>query len=356
MEVYSLREVARAADVAVDQVRTAAEFEQIALLDGFFLQPAAVRLVRRLAKVDDKDRAPLTLLRSTQRKSGLPLAASGTLHAAAVALFLLASSLGLLRANDTETALKVQTPTRFVFMISPGPGGGGGGGGAAVPIPPPNAKVKAPALKKISTPAPRQRPYRPPPRPVTRGVPPPPRPVPPPPQPVPPAALPPRPLPVVQSAVIPFAGDDDDLAGLLAAPPAPPSASQGPGTGGGAGIGEGTGLGEGTGNGIGPGSGGGTGGGPYQPGSGIEPPTLQREVKPLYTDDGRRRGIEGDVVMEIVVQRDGTVGDVRVLRSLGAGLEQRAIAAVNQWKFSPARRRGQAVDVVVEVAVGFTLR
>jgi len=60
--------------------------------------------------------------------------------------------------------------------------------------------------------------------------------------------------------------------------------------------------------------------------------------------------------MEIVVQRDGTVGDVRVLRSLGAGLEQRAIAAVKQWKFSPARRRGQAVDVVVEVAVGFTLR
>ena len=66
-----------------------------------------------------------------------------------------------------------------------------------------------------------------------------------------------------------------------------------------------TGVGEGDGAGIGPGSGGGTGGGPYRPGSGIEPPRLLQEVKADYTEEARRAGITGDVVLEIVVRRDG---------------------------------------------------
>ena len=156
--------------------------------------------------------------------------------------------------------------------------------------------------------------------------------------------------------MVPDPGDVQDVVGVIDAPPAPMPPSAGPGTGGGVGSGQGTGIGEGDGSGMGAGSGGGTGGGPFRPGSGIEPPQLLREVRPVYTDEARRRAIEGDVVLEIVVRRDGSVGDVRVLRSLGSGLEQRAIAAVRQWKFSPARRRGSAVDVVVEVAVGFTLR
>ena len=51
-----------------------------------------------------------------------------------------------------------------------------------------------------------------------------------------------------------------------------------------------------------------------------------------------------------------TVGDVKVLRTLGAGLQQRAIDAVRQWRFGPARREGTPVDVVVEVSVEFKLR
>ena len=70
---------------------------------------------------------------------------------------------------------------------------------------------------------------------------------------------------------------------------------------------------------MGPGSGGGTGGGPYRPGSGIDPPSIVREVKPDYTEDGRRRNLEGDVVLEIVVRSDGTVGNVKVLQGLGGG-------------------------------------
>jgi periplasmic protein TonB len=79
-------------------------------------------------------------------------------------------------------------------------------------------------------------------------------------------------------------------------------------------------------------------------------------VKPDYTDEGRRRTIEGDVVLEIVVRSDGTVGSVKLLQGLGAGLDQRATEAVRQWRFSPARRYGTPVDVIVEVAMEFKLR
>lgn len=98
------------------------------------------------------------------------------------------------------------------------------------------------------------------------------------------------------------------------------------------------------------------GGGPYRPGSGITPPRLLREVKADYTEDARRRSVEGEVVLEIVVRRDGSVGDIKLLDGLPNGLNERAIAAVRQWRFSPAKRLGQPVDVIVEVAVEFKLR
>jgi len=104
------------------------------------------------------------------------------------------------------------------------------------------------------------------------------------------------------------------------------------------------------------GTGGGAGGGPYRPGSGVEPPRLLQEVKGIYTEEARRANITGDVLMEVVVRADGTVGSARVLRGLGYGLDERAAAAVRQWRFAPARRLGVAVDVVVEVAMEFNLR
>jgi protein TonB len=61
-------------------------------------------------------------------------------------------------------------------------------------------------------------------------------------------------------------------------------------------------------------------------------------------------------VLEVVVRADGSVGAVRVVSGLGAGLDARATDAVRQWKFAPARRYGTPVDVLVEVAVEFKLR
>jgi TonB family protein len=180
-------------------------------------------------------------------------------------------------------------------------------------------------------------------------------PVPAPPEPKPEPALKAEQLPMIVAPIIIAPADTRNRVGVLQETPADID-SHGPGAGGGAGTGAGTGLGEGNGSGIGPGSGGGTGGGPYRPGSGIEPPRLLSEVKADYTEDARQRGIAGDVVLEIVVRRDGSVGDVKILQGLAGGLNDRAVRAVRQWRFAPAHRQGAPVDVIVEVAVEFKLR
>jgi TonB family protein len=180
-------------------------------------------------------------------------------------------------------------------------------------------------------------------------------PVPAPPEPKPEPPLKAEPLPAVVAPIITAPADTRSRVGVLENTTVEKE-SNGPGTGGGAGTGTGTGLGSGDGTGIGPGSGGGTGGGPYRPGSGIEPPRLLREVKADYTEDARQRGISGAVVLEIVVRRDGSVGDVKLLQGLAGGLNERAMQAVRQWRFAPAHRQGAPVDVIVEVAVEFKLR
>jgi protein TonB len=265
-----------------------------------------------------------------------PLALSSSLHAGLVLAVILATTLGLGRAaavSDSES-LEPQK-TRLVYLALPGPGGGGGGGGERAKTPAPIARRQGRAA--VSSPIPKREM--------------PPAPAPPEPEP----QTPPEPLPPVEAPVAAVAADPETSPGVVEeTPSAPPS--RGEGQGGGAGTGEGTGLGAGDGSGVGEGTGGGTGGGPYRPGSGIEPPTLLHEVKPDYTEDARRRGVEGDVVMEIVVEANGRVGHVRVLQGLGYGLDERAVAAVRQWRFSPATRRGATVSVMVEVAMEFKLR
>ena len=134
------------------------------------------------------------------------------------------------------------------------------------------------------------------------------------------------------------------------------AASLGADVDGASGTGQGLGSGDGLGPGLDQGNGGDFGGGPYRPGSGVEPPRLLREVKAAYTEDARRRGLTGEVLLEIVVRRDGTVGQITLLQGIGGGLDHRAVDAVRQWRFDPARRRGVTVDVIVEVAVEFTVR
>jgi TonB family protein len=357
-QLFSVDEVAQAAGVPVEEIWRLLRMGQAVAYGSHVTAEDAARLVRILRGLEPASatRVPLNQAPEAARRAGRGLVASGLLHVAGVALLLLMASLGLLSANDTEEVIKEREPVRLVYLMSPGPGGGGGGGGLRMPTPPPPAARKS--VVKVARRSPPVPPVR------RRATPPPP--VPPrPPQPDPPrpptiqplVVEPPKPPPAqtIKAPVVPDTSDLYEAIGMLSRRPAGPP-SQGPGTGGGVGSGSGAGIGEGSGGGIGPGTGGGTGGGPFQPGSGIDPPTVVREVRPTYTDEARRRAIEGDVVLEIVVRRDGSVGNVRVQRTLGAGLEQKAIEAVRQWRFSPARRQGVAVDVVVNVSVEFKLR
>jgi periplasmic protein TonB len=244
-----------------------------------------------------------------------------------------------------------QERSRLVFLALPGPDGGGGGGGARAPqqaaraerrgvqsvplsVPPVSPERTLAVPRAVSAPAPvPSRIWEP--------------------------GSPQSPAPLHSATLIaPVAAafsDSRDREGTVETG-RDDAVSLGSGGDRGAGTDLGAGSGSGVGSGIGDGTDGGTGGGVFRPGSGIEPPRLLREVKPHYTEDARRRGVTGEVVLEVVVRRDGTVGDLVVVRGLGAGLEQRALEAVRQWRFAPARRLGAPVDVVVEVAVEFTLR
>jgi TonB family protein len=134
----------------------------------------------------------------------------------------------------------------------------------------------------------------------------------------------------------------------------PPSA--GPGSGGGIGTGTGTGIGSGKGAGVGPGEGGGIGGGAFSVGGGVSEPVPLSTPQPEYSDDGRKARVQGTVVLSIIVNPDGTVRFDNVTRSLGYGLDQKAIEAIRRWKFTPGKKDGKPVPVRVEVLVNFSLR
>jgi TonB family protein len=341
-DVYSAREIALAAGLDEDRVAAA-------IGDGRRFVPfaEAVRLGQDLSGRDvesSRKDAPLFSLvlghDVPRSAAGIPIAVSSTLHVGAIAAVIFATTFGLAPARAAATDAAVNEPMRLVFVATPGPGGGGGGGGLRQRQAPPKAQREG--RSAMSSPLPR----RDPPKPI--------EPVPQPEEPKPPV-LNAESLPVIVAPVITAPADKRDQIGVLEETKAE-SASHGPGVGGGAGSGTGTGVGQGDGPGIGPGSGGGIGGGPYRPGSGIQPPRVLREVRADYTEEARRRSVTGEVVLEIVVRHDGTVGDVKVKQRLGSGLDERAIEAVRQWRFAPATRQGTPVDVIVEVAVEFRLK
>jgi protein TonB len=136
--------------------------------------------------------------------------------------------------------------------------------------------------------------------------------------------------------------------------PGPPSS--GPGTGGGIGTGTGGGVGPGKGGGYGPGEGGGVGGGVFRVGGGVSAPSVVFRVEPTYSEEARKAKYQGVVVLSAIVRKDGTIEIQRVVRGLGLGLDENAIAALRQWKFRPGMKNGIPVDVALNIEVNFSLR
>lgn len=265
-----------------------------------------------------------------EKRIGGAIGASVLSHVGLVALFFIVSA--LLPEPVRNAILPDKLPDEIVWLSQPGPGGGGGGGGNQMKEPP--KKAELPGKEKITVPV-EKPPAMEAPKPKE-----------------------PEPEPK-QDLTIPaqqMAAATTTTPGLIEA--TGETVSQGSGTGGGAGTGSGTGMGPGQGSGLGPGWGQNTGGGAYRPGNGVENPRLVREVKPAYTADAMRAKIQGAVWLECVVLPDGTVGEVRVVRSLDStfGLDQEAVKAAKQWRFAPGTRFGEPVPVLITIELTFTLR
>jgi TonB family protein len=234
--------------------------------------------------------------------------------------------------GDPELPPEIQLPG-LVFMVEPGPGGGGGGGGNLSPEPPAELKIEGEDQATVAVDVKEEDKLI-----FEEEV----------------KEVEEDPLEEeleeeereVEAPVVAQAPDDVDSEGQLEAL-AQLTGSAGPRSGDGMGEGEGPGIGE--------GEGGGFGGGAYRLGTGIVPPALLRQVRPSYTDEALARKIQGTVVLEVVILKTGQVGPVRILRSLDRGLDLKAIEAVRQWQFKPGMFRSQAVDVIAEITVDFTL-
>jgi len=296
LDVFTVDEIARAAGVPRSAVQRLVESGELKAVAGSgFFDTRAAALAGMKARRDAASAAESTPAGSTSASN---LREERGLSAVLSSLLHGAVLALLIWSTSGAVDMAAKAPReRLVFLAGPGPGGGGGGGGKAPKKPVTRIERPRPQASQSFKPEP---------------------------QPLPSRAL--------VSPIALVAGDNKPLS------PEP----DGSGPGAGPGLDDGT--------------GGGAGGGPYRPGSGVEPPRLLREVKAQYTEQARTRGVTGGVVLEIVIRSDGSVGDVKVLRGLGYGLDDQAVAAVRNWKFSPARRLGNPVDVIVEVEVEFSLR
>ena len=96
----------------------------------------------------------------------------------------------------------------------------------------------------------------------------------------------------------------------------------------------------------------------YKPGDGVMLPVVTKQVRAEYTAEAKRARIVGSVMLEGVVLPDGTVGDVRVERSLDTehGLDQAAVDAFKQWLFKPGTKDGKPVAVMINLEMTFSLK
>lgn len=128
--------------------------------------------------------------------------------------------------------------------------------------------------------------------------------------------------------------------GDITAPPGPPGA--------------GSGLGQGVGNSTGSAGG---GDGIFAVGGGVTDPVLLVETRPSYTDEAIKAKVQGIVLLQGVVRKNGIVDSLKVVRSLGYGLDDRAIQEIGtKWRFKPGTLNGRPVDVYATIEVTFTLR
>jgi protein TonB len=133
------------------------------------------------------------------------------------------------------------------------------------------------------------------------------------------------------------------------------SALNGNGYGAGIGNGVGGGIGNGNGPGAGVGTGGSSGGSVYRPGGGVSNPIPISRPEPQYSEEARKAKWGGTVLLSLVVDETGHTTDIKVIKPLGLGLDEKAIEAVSKWLFKPGMKDGKPVKVFAQIEVTFRL-
>jgi periplasmic protein TonB len=100
---------------------------------------------------------------------------------------------------------------------------------------------------------------------------------------------------------------------------------------------------------------GGTGDTPVRVGGNVKAPVTLERVDPRYTEVARKARIQGIVIIEAVIDRQGNVTEARILKGLPMGLDAEALAAIKRWKFKPGTLNGQPVPVYYNLTINFRL-
>lgn len=93
----------------------------------------------------------------------------------------------------------------------------------------------------------------------------------------------------------------------------------------------------------------------YRPGNGVTGPSLISKIEPEYSDEARAAKLEGTETVYAEIGPDGIAHNLTVLGSVGLGLDEKGIAAINQWRFNPGIKDGQPVTVAVNIEINFRL-
>lgn len=96
--------------------------------------------------------------------------------------------------------------------------------------------------------------------------------------------------------------------------------------------------------------------GPIHVGGDVQAPVKLSAPNPNYTEIARKARIQGVVIVQAIIDKDGSVQNVKLLKGLPMGLDQAAIDAIKKWKFQPATLNGKPVTVYYNLTVNFTLQ
>ena len=93
----------------------------------------------------------------------------------------------------------------------------------------------------------------------------------------------------------------------------------------------------------------------FHVGKGVNPPRTKSSPEPEFSEPARRTKYQGTVTLGMTVTEKGVPANIKILSPLGAGLDAKAVHAVEKWKFEPAEKDGQPVAVEIAVEVDFHL-